>query len=351
MKWMLYGANGYTAKIALQQLDQLSITPIVAGRNKEAIATLADQYGLEGRSFALDSHSTLVKMLEDVDLVINCAGPFSQTFAYFAEACLESKTHYADITGEISVFEHAHSLHHRAKEAGVVLIPGVGFDIIPTDCMAAMLKARMPNATALRLGFSGGKHLSPGTAKSSVEAMGGGMLVRREGKIKRVMRNFEARNIKYAEGVTKPSMVIPWGDVYTAYVSTGIGNIQVYIPGRVSNVSAWIYRLIRPIFKLGFVQSKMKQKIDKTVSGPDQDARDAKPTLVWGEVSDASGQTLVGRFTTPNGYSLTADGIVLTANFFANYNGEGGYLTPSLLFGADVVLTLPGVTEPSFEES
>jgi len=351
MKWMLYGANGYTAKIALSQLEQLSVKPIVAGRNKESIAELANRYQLEGRSFALDCHATLVKMLEDVDLVINCAGPFSQTFSRFAEACIESKTHYADITGEISVFEQAHGLNQRAKDAGVVLIPGVGFDIIPTDCMAAMLKERMPNATALQLAFSGGKHLSPGTAKSSVEAMGRGMLVRREGKIKRVMRNFEARTIEYAEGVNKPSMVIPWGDVYTAYVSTGIGNIQVYIPGRVSNAAAWIYRFIRPVFKLGFVQDKMKKKIDATVKGPDQDARDAKETLVWGQVVDASGKTLTGRLSTPNGYSLTADGIIMTANYFASYTGEGGYLTPSLLFGADAVLQLPGVSEPTFTEN
>ncbi len=351
MKWMIYGANGYTSKIALESVQQLGLTPIVAGRNKQAISELAEQYNLEGRSFDLSSPSIASKMLEDVDLVINCAGPFSKTFIPMIEACIASKTHYTDITGEIGVFEMAHKLDARAKEAGIVIMPGVGFDIIPTDCLASSLKQKMPDASHLELGFSGGKQLSQGTAKSSVEAMGRGMLIREEGKLKRVMRDFDAKSIDYGRGKAQMSTVIPWGDVYTAYVSTGIPNVRVYIPGKVTAAQAWIYRLIRPVFKLGFVQNKMKAKIDATVTGPDLEAREAGgDTFVWGKVENASGRVIEARFRTPNGYTLTGEGILYTAGFFKDYQGPGGYFTPSLLFGADAVFNFSGVSEIEYWE-
>src|SRR3546814_18073465 len=85
------------------------------------------------------------------------------------EACLQAKAHYLDITGEISVFEHAQTQDARAKAAGIVVCPGVGFDVIPTDCVAAALKAALPDATHLALGFDSRSGFPPGTAKTSVE--------------------------------------------------------------------------------------------------------------------------------------------------------------------------------------
>src|SRR3546814_3482070 len=119
-------------------------------------------------------------------LVLHCAGPFSATSAPMIEACLQAKAHYLDITGEISVFEHAQTQDARAKAAGIVVCPGVGFDVIPTDCVAAALKAALPDATHLALGFDSRSGFSPGTAKTSVEGLAQGGKVRENGHIRAV---------------------------------------------------------------------------------------------------------------------------------------------------------------------
>ncbi|MGB2993743.1 MAG: saccharopine dehydrogenase NADP-binding domain-containing protein, partial [Paenisporosarcina sp.] len=133
-KWMIYGANGYTGALIARTAVAQGMKPILAGRRKEEIHTLANELGLESRVFSLNEPDQVTSGLREIDLVLHCAGPFSATSAPMIEGCLEMGSHYLDITGEISVFEHAHELKQakRAEDAGVVLCPGVGFDVIPT---------------------------------------------------------------------------------------------------------------------------------------------------------------------------------------------------------------------------
>ncbi len=88
--------------------------------------------------------------------------------------CIAAGADYMDITGEIEVIELGHSLDARAKEAGVAVIPAVGFDVVPSDCLAAMLADRLPNARVLQLAFTAMGGLSPGTTKTMLEAMPAG---------------------------------------------------------------------------------------------------------------------------------------------------------------------------------
>ena len=183
MQWMIYGANGYTGALIARQAVANGQRPILAGRNSAAVAALADELGLEGRVFELHNAEELGRQLADIDLVLHCAGPFSATSAPMIEGCLAARAHYLDISGEIAVFEHAQAQATRATEAGVVLCPGVGFDVIPTDCVAARLAEAMPEATHLALGFDSRSGFSPGTAKTSVEALGQGGSIRRTSRI------------------------------------------------------------------------------------------------------------------------------------------------------------------------
>ncbi|MBX9913237.1 MAG: saccharopine dehydrogenase NADP-binding domain-containing protein, partial [Pseudomonadaceae bacterium] len=225
--WLIYGANGYTARLIAQQAKSLGLQPILAGRSAD-IQELATQLGLPARQFDLSNQAASSKALADVQLVLNCAGPFSATAAPMLQACLAAGAHYLDITGEYAVFEHAHSLHEQAKAAGVVLCPGVGFDVVPSDCVAVALKAAMPDAIELTLGFDSASGLSPGTSKTMLENLASGGKVRENGELLSVPNGYKKRLVDFGYG-PKWAMTIPWGDVVTAYYSTAIPSISVYV--------------------------------------------------------------------------------------------------------------------------
>ncbi len=227
--WMIYGANGYTGRLVAEQAQREGLTPILGGRNPASLHALGSSLGLECRVFDLNDSAAALAALEDIAVVANCAGPFSATAAPMIEACIASGAHYVDITGEISVFEYAHGLDEVARTAGVAICPGVGFDVIPTDCVAACLKEAMPDATSLALGFDSGSGLSPGTAKTTVEGLKLGGKVREAGRLRDVPLGYKRRDIDFGRGL-KHAVTIPWGDVATAYYSTGIGDIEVYLP-------------------------------------------------------------------------------------------------------------------------
>ena len=228
--WMIYGANGYTGELIAREAVSRGLKPVLAGRTAAKVEPLAANLGLQARVFDLRDAAATARGVEGMGLVLHCAGPFSATAAPMMAACLATHAHYLDITGEISVFEHARTLDAAARAAGIVICPGVGFDVIPTDCVAAALKAALPDATQLALGFDSRSGFSPGTAKTSVEGLAQGGKVRQDGRIISVPLAYKTRRIDFGDG-EKLAMTIPWGDVSTAYATTGIPNIEVYIPG------------------------------------------------------------------------------------------------------------------------
>ncbi|WP_085599409.1 MULTISPECIES: trans-acting enoyl reductase family protein [unclassified Pseudomonas] len=341
MQWMIYGAYGYTGELIAREAHQRGLRPVLAGRSRDKVEPLARELGLEARIFGLDEPQ-LAARIQDMDLVLHCAGPFSATAAPMMQACLDAKAHYLDITGEITVFEHAQALDLRAREAGVVICPGVGFDVIPTDCVAAALKAALPDATHLALGFDSRSSFSPGTAKTSVEGMAQGGKVRRDGKIVTVPLAYQVRRIDFGAG-EKLAMTIPWGDVSTAYHTTGIANIEVFLPGSAGMIrgARWA-NLVRPLLGLAWVQKRLKAHIGKTVTGPDDAKRADQGTYVWGEARNAQGQRKVARVHTANVYSLTVSGALAVVEYLAGERPPAGAYTPAKLLGAGLVSSLPG---------
>lgn len=347
--WMIYGANGYTGELIAREAVRRGLKPVLAGRNPEKVQALANELGLQAVSFGLDSAERVARQIKDHSIVLNCAGPFSATAEPMMQACLSAGAHYLDITGEIDVFERAQSLHEQASSAGIVLCPGVGFDVIPTDCVAAALKAAMPDATHLALGFDSRSGFSPGTAKTSVEGLAQGGKVRRDGKIVSVPLAYSVRRIDFGNGA-KEAMTIPWGDVSTAYHSTAIPNIEVYIPGSPQMITgAKRANYIRPLLGMSLVQKLIKARIAKTVKGPDEAAREQMPSYVWGEVSNAKGEKKTARIRTANGYSLTVTGSLTVVEHLLENQPAGGAYTPSKLVGADLVTRLPGSGELGIE--
>lgn len=341
-KWMIYGANGYTGELIARKAVQQGLTPILAGRNTRKVHTLAQELGLEFKAFALDDLEQVSEQLKDVALVMHCAGPFSATSKPMMLACLKAGAHYLDITGEIAVFELAQSLNSQAQHANMVLCPGVGFDVIPTDCVAATLKQAMPDATHLALGFDSKSGFSPGTAKTSTEGMAEGGKIRKNAKITKVALAHHVRKINFGDG-EKTAMSIPWGDVSTAFYTTGIPNIEVFVPATPKMIAvAKMLNFIRPLLKLKFIQHMIKARISTSVVGPDESIRATLPTYVWGEVRNAQGHTKTARIQTDNTYSLTISGSLMVIQYLLKNTVQGGAYTPAKLMGADLVTKIPG---------
>lgn len=341
--FLLYGANGYTGKLIAREAVRQGLKPILAGRNRDALDALAQELGLTRRLFELNRPAEIARNLEGVPLVLNCAGPFSATVGPMLDACLATRVHYLDITGEIAVFAHCHQAHARARHEGVVVIPGTGFDVVPTDCLAALLKQRLPDAERLVLAFDAGGGPSPGTAKTSVEGLAQGGRARIDGELKEVPLGWKSREFVRADGSRRSAMTIPWGDLYTAFVSTGIPNIETYmtVPPKTIARMRWL-RYLKPLLALDAVQGYLKRKVDASTPGPSAQRRAETGCYVWGEVSNARGAEAKLALTTPNGYDLTATAAVGIVQRLLRGDTPGGYYTPSQLMGADYILRLPG---------
>ncbi len=249
---MIYGATGYTGELVAREARRQGLVPMLAGRGPR-VSALAAELGLPSRTFRLDDPPATRRALDGIAVVANCAGPFAATFAPMQDACLAARTHYVDITGEIDVFLAAEAQRDAAFAAGIVVCPGVGFDVIPTDCIAACLVEALPDATHLALGFKGLRAMSPGTARTSIEGVRHGSRLRRNGAIVAEPLGRRTRTIDFGTG-PRLAMTIGWGDVATAYFTTGIANIEVYVPASPRTIArlrrlAWIRPLLstRPL--------------------------------------------------------------------------------------------------------
>lgn len=341
--WLIYGANGYTGQLMAAEAVRRGLQPILAGRSAAALQALGAELGLPVRVFDLDNPHALAAGLKDVSLVLHCAGPFSATCAPMLEGCLAAGAHYLDITGEIEVFAHCHAQDLRAKARGIVILPGAGFDVVPTDCVAALLKRELPDATELILGFEAGGGASPGTTKTGVEGLAKGGRVRRDGQLVPVPLAYKTRTFSH-DGRSRTAMTIPWGDLYTAFVSTGIGNIETYLVASPRAIAtARRANWFRPLLGWPPVVRYLQRRIGSRVQGPTPAKRASTRSRIWGEVRNAGGEQRRAEIDTPNGYDLTVTGALGIVQHVLGASLPGGYRTPSQLMGADYVLSLPGV--------
>ena len=275
-------------------------------------------------------------------MVLHCAGPFSITSRPMVEACLRNKKHYTDITGEISVFETCAAFDKKALEAGIMVMPGVGFDVVPSDCLALHLKNRLPSATHLSLAFYGMGRLSHGTLSTMTMNVGKGGAIRKDGKITGVPAAWKTREIDFGEA-KKMGVTIPWGDVSTAFYSTGIPNIEVFTVVPPSNLKMMkTARYLGWLLATGPVQHFLQRKIP--AGGPSDVERQKGKTLLWGEASDLNGNRVESRLQCQEGYTLTAIAALNIAEKILAGNFTPGFQTPARAYGAELVMEIDGVS-------
>jgi|CXWL01.1.fsa_nt_gi short subunit dehydrogenase-like uncharacterized protein len=349
--FLIYGATGYTGGLIAREAARRGLRPILAGRRAEAVEVLGRELGLSTRAFALEDPALLAEGLADVAAVMHCAGPFGRTSRPMVDACLARGVHYLDITGEMGVFEALAARDGEARSAGAMLLPGAGFDVVPSDCLAAHLARRLPGAVRLALGFEALGRPSHGTATTMLENLPHGGAVRRGGRIVRVPHAYRTRTIDFGRGGRR-AVTIPWGDVSTAFHSTGIPDIEVYMAAPLGlRLGLRVARHLRAVLGSRAVQGFLQRRIDAGPSGPSAEHRAHRRSRLWGEVADAAGRTAVSRLSGPESYDLTVLTTLAALERVLAGDAKPGFQTPSRAFGADFILSIPGVERTDEDEA
>ena len=342
--FLLYGSYGYTGNLIAEHSVREGLRPILAGRNETRLRAQAERLGLDFRVIALSDAVALDDALRATGLVVHCAGPFVHTWKAMVEACLRTGAHYIDISGEIEEFEAIAPLDAQAKQKGIMLMPGAGFDVVPTDCLAAHVKQRLPSATHLKLFIRGvGGGISRGTARSGIENMQRGGRIRREGKIVSVPPAWNVEERDFGRGPVK-LVSIGWGDVSTAYHSTGIPNVETYmaVPPAAINFLK-LMRVIGPLLYNKPVKRLLQSFLRFRPEGPSEAQRTNGFSLMLAEASD--GATVVkSRQRVPEGYQLTMLTAVAIVKRILAGDFKIGFQTPSRAYGADYILEFPGAS-------
>ena len=340
---LIYGSYGYTGALIAQTAVEEGLLPVLAGRTAEKVERQATDLGLDHRVFSLEHSEVVERHLGDFDAVLNCAGPFSRTAEPTYSACLRTGTDYLDIAGRIEVLEAIADRDRDAEEAGVTLLPAVGFDVVPTDCLAGYLHTQLESATSLTLAIDGLGTFSPGTAKSIAEGLSTPGAVRQDGRIRTIPAAWRTRRIDFGQG-PKPAVTVPWGDVSTAYYTTGTPNVETYasVPEYVPPVLRGT-RPLAPLLASRSVQSALKALADAVISGPTAEERAQSVSRILGEVEDDEGNRAAARMRTPDTYDVTAHTAVEAARRVLTGEVNAGFQTPASAFGPDFPLEFEGV--------
>ncbi len=347
-RWMLYGATGYTGKLLVQEAVKRGLSPVIAGRDESKVRALAERYSLEAFVFPVH-HAGVVEdgiNAAEVDAVLHAAGPFTFTAVPMRQACLRTKTHYLDITGEISVFEDTFAQDEAAQQAGILLMSGVGFDIVPSDCLIRYVADALPNAVELEVAIAalgadttdGGLGITAGTLKSLLEMLPKGNMIRRGGRIIPADFGKLTKTVQFPHGRFN-TLSIPWGDVSTGYHTSGIPNITAYMALPAAQITGLAYSgvALQWLMKFDGVRQGAGRIIDRVAHGPTDSARQTERAHIYVKAQDAAGQTKEAWLETMEGYALTAQ----TALMAVERALTGDYIgaqTPARAFGADFVL-------------
>jgi short subunit dehydrogenase-like uncharacterized protein len=341
--WLLYGAYGFTGRLVAEEAAKRGLKPILAGRDPNKLRPLSERLGLSFRVAALDAPKALDTALEGIQAVLNTAGPFVQTAEPLIKTCLEKRVHYLDITGEIPVFQKAFQFDGEARERSVALIPGVGFDVVPTDCLAAHVHQRLPEASRLKLAIAGLLRPSRGTLKTMLGFLPQGGWVRKNGQLESFPLGEGKERIRFPHK-TLDAYPIPWGDLETAWRTTGIPNITTYmaLPGSLIGLGGLGIRLSHKAAKSSLVRRVLMSALNVLPEGPDEKTRQTGHGYAYAKVERDDGKVLEAWLETPETYRFTALSCLASVGELFRLKPMGA-LTPALAFGKDFALKIEGV--------
>ncbi|VVO11348.1 hypothetical protein PS858_01419 [Pseudomonas fluorescens] len=322
---LIYGATGYTGRMAAERAKMLGLNFEIAGRNAERLQSLATLLDVPYRVFTADDRAE--RFMGGIDTLLNFAGPFAQTAEALMRACINAGVNYLDITAEINVYRLAESLGAQAAKSGVMLMPGVGWDVVPTDCLAVHVARRVLQPHSLNIALQVPGSMSRGSAMSVAEIIGAGLLARVDGQLVSTP-DAQPRHFDFGDG---PVLCLPlsFGDLVTGWHSTGIPNIAMFVH----------------LSGDAFPEGDLSQLPD----GPSVQQRDAHRARAVAEVSGADGTVARSMIETVNGYSYTPLAAVEAARRVLGGERRPGFETPARLFGGGFAETIAGTTVSDFE--
>jgi short subunit dehydrogenase-like uncharacterized protein len=335
---LVYGATGYTGELVARRAAARGVPLLLAARRAGPLGALARELGAEHAAFALEDRAALDAALARAAAVLHCAGPFSRTWEPMAAACLRARRPYVDLTGEPQVFERLAALDGAARSGGVLLLPGAGFDVVPTDTLALHLQRRLPSADRIVLAVKGFGRISGGTARTLLEALarGGG-----EAPAAPRTRTFPLG------GRTVTAVAVPSADVVAARHSTGVEDVAFYLamprPLRLASRVAALAAPLAPLLRLPLARDLAVRALTGGAPGPSAEERARGRVYVHGEATDRAGGRAAALLRTPDGYSFTALAAVAIAERVLAGDAPPGFHTPASAYGPDLAIGLPDV--------
>lgn len=346
MSVLVYGATGYTGKLVVQECIKKEIRPTLAGRSANKVKELADLHKLNYLVFDLSNEETIAKQIQSFEVVLHLAGPFSETAAPMVRACILAGVHYVDITGELAIMQWVNEQNQLAISKGIMLLCGAGFDLVPTDCIANRLKSELPDASHLEIAFHmEGGGISHGTMMTLANNIGATSYSMTNGSLVPKPLGHKGKKIRFKDGETKFCMTIPWGDLFSAHISTGIMNIETY-----TSVSRLVYGLLKfqfllnPIFRSAGFKKLFKSYIRRNITGPTPSQNINGKSFVTGCIQNDSGKKISHCLQTNESYLLTAQTSVLIISKILAGDFKMGYQTPARAYGQDLILEIDGST-------
>ncbi len=346
---VIYGATGYTGRLLIPEATSRGLHPLLSGRDPAALAALAGEHDLASLPASVTDSASLDAAFAGAKVVLNAAGPFSRTAGPVVDACMRAGAHYLDITGELRVVESLAARHAEAKWRGVMLMPAVGFDVVPTDCLAAHVARRLPTARRLAMAVTQPGVLSSGSIKTLLDSIDVG-LVRRNGTLTPQPIASIERQFDFGWGETTCTNV-SFADTATAYYTTGIPHVTTFVEAP---------PLVRTLLTLsrtfaGAMRAPVWQDVleswSRMLPSNTNLAHTRADTTMYAvaEAEDDEGGRARARLQTPEAYTLTA--AAATAILARVFDGdfEPGFQTPARVYGPDFVLSLPNVEREDIE--
>ncbi|MDQ3263080.1 MAG: saccharopine dehydrogenase NADP-binding domain-containing protein [Myxococcota bacterium] len=349
-RWILYGATGFTGELIAAAAHRRGLRPVLAGRSESKLAALASRFGFEHLSVSLDQPEALRQAVRGAAVVLHAAGPFVDTSLPMVEACLAEGASYLDITGELPVFQQTFRHDAAAREKAVALISGVGFDVVPTDCLARFVAEQTPGATSLEVAIMGLGETSAGTRKSAIGIIAQGGLVRRGGQLRQVPFGRGAKQLRFPPR-QRWAVPGPLADLETAWHTTGIPEITTYLAvgsgtartlGRVWPLVWALHPALRAVVGLRPVEARLRRWVEQGTRGPDAASREKSRCYAWARAESATAVT-EATLTMKDPYEYTAEIALDSVLQLLERPGQlRGALTPAQAFGADFALQVEG---------
>jgi short subunit dehydrogenase-like uncharacterized protein len=346
----VYGATGYTGALVVKELVAAGADFVVGGRNRERLERTSAELGGGApiRVASVDDDASLRALVDGVDVLINCAGPFTHAGEPVVRAAVQAGVHYVDSTGEQpfirTVFER---YGPPAAERGIALVPACGFDYVPGDCIARITARGREPLDELVLAYDvRGFGMTRGTLRSGLEMMKGGSAVEyRDGDWRPAPGGVVRASFEFPEPIGRvPVSPYPAGEPVTVPRHTDVRNVRAHlstrtaVPRAIEPIAPFVFPLLGRILKTP-LRPLLSKAVDRLPEGPPEHERRAAEWTIVAQARGEDGATTRGVVTGRDVYGLTARALVWAALRIGDGQVAGsGALGPAAAFDPEEML-------------